>query len=113
MISPQDFFNLLSDETRLRCLVLLQMEREICVCEFCAVLESNQPKISRHLSLLRKSGLVLDLRRGQWVYYSLNDKMEDWMKNLLRSALKNLESADPYRSDFEKMRAIRARNPCA
>lgn len=112
MISPQDFFTLLSDETRLRCLLLLQKEKELCVCEFSRILGSIQPKISRHLSLLRTSGLVLDDRRGQWVYYRLNDEMHTWMKQILTATLENLQNTQPYRSDFEKIMNVRSKNPC-
>lgn len=113
MITPQEFFTLLSDETRLRCLLLLQKERELCVCEFSHILGSIQPKISRHLSLLRKSGLVSDERRGQWVYYRLSDKLQVWMKQVLAVTLENLKATEPYQSDFAKIMCVRNNNPCA
>lgn len=112
MISPQEFFNILSDETRLRCLLLLQKEKELCVCEFSHILGSIQPKISRHLSLLRKSGLVLDERRGQWVYYRLNPGMQKWMHQVIVATLENLQKTEPYQSDFEKMRSSCKKNVC-
>lgn len=107
MMSPQDFFALLSDETRLRCLLLLKKEKELCVCEFSHILGSLQPKISRHLSLLRNSGLVEDERRGQWVYYRLNEGMQGWMLQMLANALENLKDVQPYQSDLEKVRCMR------
>jgi ArsR family transcriptional regulator len=113
MITPQEFFSLLSDETRLRCLLLLQREKELCVCELSHALSSIQPKISRHLAHLRKSGLVLDERRGQWVYYRLSEKLETWMKQVLTSALKELQSMEPHRSDFEKIKEMRTKNCCS
>ena len=113
MIPPQEFFNLLSDETRLRCLLLLQKEKELCVCEFSQILESIQPKISRHLSLLRTSGLILDERRGQWVYYRLNKEMQTWMHQVLAATLENLKETKPYQSDLKKIMTIRNKNICA
>jgi ArsR family transcriptional regulator len=112
MITPQEFFTLLSDETRLRCLLLLHKEKELCVCELSHALGSIQPKISRHLSLLRKSGLVLDERRGQWVYYRLSERIENWMKHVLVNTLANLRHLEPYQSDCNKLCAIRGKNPC-
>ncbi len=103
MITPQEFFTLLSDETRLRCLLLLQREKELCVCEFSQILNSIQPKISRHLSLLRKSGLVSDERRGQWVYYRLNANVPNWMKKVLAATLEDLKKTEPYQSDIKKI----------
>ena len=112
MMTPQDFFTLLSDETRLRCLLLLQKKQEICVCEFSHVLNSIQPKISRHLAHLRKSGLVLDERRGQWVYYRLNTNLQEWMLKLLTTTLEDLQELEPYCSDMEKIQVLRKKNPC-
>jgi len=102
MITPQEFFNLLSDETRLRCLLLLQKEKELCVCELGQILESIQPKISRHLSLLRLSGLVLDKRKGQWVYYRLNEEMPDWMQQILVCTFNQFQEQEPFFTDLEK-----------
>ncbi len=40
IMTPNELFSLLSDETRLRCLVLLQKEGELCVCEISQLIES-------------------------------------------------------------------------
>ena len=113
MTVPQEFFALLADETRLRCLLLLQREKEICVCEFSSILGSIQPKISRHLALLRQAGLLADERRGQWVYYSLNTRSDKWMHQVLKMTLEDLQYREPYRSDLEKLQALRSQDPCA
>jgi len=112
MMTPQELFSVLSDETRLRCLLLLDKKGEICVCEFSQVLDSIQPKVSRHLSLLRKSGIVTDERKGQWVYYRLNKSSDPWIKNLLSHILKNLGSREPFQSDFKKLTSVRKKKPC-
>ena len=111
-MTPNELFSLLSDETRLRCLVLLQKEGELCVCEISQIMESIQPKISRHLALMRKSGLVSDERRGQWVYYSLNQSLPDWVKKILEATLENLMKEEPYNSDIRKMCSLRKENIC-
>ncbi|WP_410260802.1 ArsR family transcriptional regulator [Klebsiella pneumoniae] len=36
----------------------------MCVCDFCTALDESQPKISRHLAMLRESGLLLDRKQG-------------------------------------------------
>lgn len=112
MITPNELFSLLSDETRLRCLVLLQKEGELCVCEIGQIIESMQPKISRHLALMRSSGLVSDERRGQWVYYSLNPSLPDWAKRIIESALENLKKEEPYSSDIDRMCLLKKENIC-
>lgn len=112
MMTPNELFSLLSDETRLRCLVLLQKEGELCVCEISQIIDSIQPKISRHLALMRNSGLVSDERRGQWVYYSLSQSLPDWAKKIIESTLENLMNEIPYRLDIKKMRSLKKENIC-
>lgn len=63
---------LLGDKTRLTILSLLK-DREWCVCEFVEILEISQPGVSQHLRKLKDQGLVKESKRGQWVYYSLNE----------------------------------------
>lgn len=85
MKKTANIFKALSDETRLRVLKLLQ-ERELCVCELIQVLDMSQPRISRHLSVLKNAGLVDDRREGKWVYYSLRDGAENKdIKTLLKT----------------------------
>lgn len=111
-MSPDELFSLLSDETRLRCLILLQKEEELCVCEISQITGNIQPKISRHLALMRNSGLVSDARRGQWVYYSLSPSLPEWAKKILESTLENLRHEEPYYSDIKKIRSLKKENIC-
>ena len=67
---PTDLFKAFADTTRVRILNLLA-QREHCVCEFQNILHVPQPKISRHLAYLRRTGLVKTRRDGKWVYYTL------------------------------------------
>lgn len=83
MFDPLSFFKCLADETRLKSLILLQSEGELCVCELVEALQEIQPKISRHLALLREQGIVLDRRQGQWIYYRLNPELPLWAKTIL------------------------------
>ena len=61
-VSPLQLFKSLSDETRLSLVLLLREKGELCVCELTSVLKETQPKISRHLALLRENGLLTDRR---------------------------------------------------
>ncbi len=65
-------FQALGDPTRLRILGLL-LTGEVCVCHIHESLRIPQPKASRHLAYLRRSGLVDTRRDGLWVYYRLID----------------------------------------
>ncbi|MGE0082560.1 MAG: metalloregulator ArsR/SmtB family transcription factor [Thiohalomonadaceae bacterium] len=93
------FFRLLADPTRLRCLVLLQREGELCVCELTHALGEIQPKISRHLALLRDGQLVLDRRDGQWVHYRIHPELPDWAREVLASAAAGLSAQMPFLAD--------------
>lgn len=62
------FFAALADKTRLRLLNLIGNE-EVCVCYLVDVIETNQPKISRHLAYLKKAGLVSVRRDWKWSHY--------------------------------------------
>lgn len=66
-----DVCRLLSDKMRLTILALLK-ERELCVYEIVALMQTSQPNVSQHLRKLKDGGLVKEAKKGQWVYYSLN-----------------------------------------
>ncbi|MDX2348930.1 MAG: metalloregulator ArsR/SmtB family transcription factor [Porticoccus sp.] len=83
-MNPVQFYKCLADETRLRCLMLIEHEDELCVCELTEALEESQPKISRHLAQLRQCELLLDRKQGQWVYYRINPSLPDWAKSVLQ-----------------------------
>ena len=66
-----ELFRLLSDETRLRILLLLHRRHELNVRTLCQVLEQSQPAVSHHLALLRIAGLIDRRRDGKHNYYRL------------------------------------------
>lgn len=86
-------FKTLADETRLRILVLLYAEDELCVCDIIAALLLPQSTVSRHLAYLKRSSIVIDRREGLWIYYSINcnhvlmSEMESFLKKSLRDSL--------------------------
>ncbi len=59
------------EKTRLRMLRVL-LDRELCVCELAAVFSVSQPRMSQHLRILKRAGIVNERRDGKWVYYSAN-----------------------------------------
>lgn len=70
------YFKSLADPTRLRILHLLLHRGTVCGCELQHVLGISQPNISRHLTYLKNSGLVVCRREGPRVCYSLLDAGE-------------------------------------
>lgn len=86
MLQPVQLFKILSDETRLAIILLLREAGELCVCDISAATSESQPKISRHMAILRDAGLVLDRREGKWVYYRLSPHMPAWAAETISTA---------------------------
>jgi len=98
-IQADQFFRILADLTRLRVLALLSQEGELCVCELTYALGEIQPKISRHLALLREAEVVLDRRQGQWIYYRLNPKLPEWVRAVLSETAEGIAKQTPFNGD--------------
>ncbi len=105
-ITPEILLKSLSDQTRLRSLMLLMQEDELCVCELTHALDLIQPKISRHLASLRDMQVVIDRREGQWIYYSINPNLPTWANELLKAALKGSINEKQYKSDLKKLKSM-------
>ncbi len=99
-----EFFKQLSDETRMRCLMLMLTEGELCVCELTHALKLSQPKISRHLAHLRQSGVVQDRRQGQWIHYRLHDALPQWAYDVLSAASSSTRKVEPYKHDMQMLK---------
>ena len=80
-----EILQILSDSTRLRMLRLLEQE-ELSVAELQEILEMGQSRISSHLALLRRHGMVSDRKEGKKTFYVLNLEVTRRMK-LVRLAL--------------------------
>ena len=93
-----EFFAALADRTRLRLLNLMR-DGEVCVCFFAEALGTNNPKISRHLSYLKRANLVTARRDGKWMHYGLNRPAEPQAAEMFDSLLKTLESDKEMQAD--------------
>jgi ArsR family transcriptional regulator len=91
-MTPVAFYKCLSEDTRLKCLLLITLKGELCVCDLISALQLSQPKISRHLAELRKCGILSDQRRGKWVFYQLNNTLPKWAFEVLAITSKDNQS---------------------
>ena len=98
------FFAALADENRLRLLYLMK-DGEICVCYLQGVLQTNQPKISRHLAYLKRAGLVEARRDGKWMHYRLQ-QLEIGLEKILSATLCRLEKELPIKKDAQRLKQI-------
>lgn len=97
------FFAALSDPTRLRLLCLMK-KGEICVCHLQEVLKTNQPRISRHLAYLKKTGLVAARRDGKWTHYRLA-KLDGSREKILFQTLAGLGREKQIAKDSQRLQS--------
>ena len=69
-------FKSLSDPNRLRILNMLRV-KPLCVCEITDVLQLATSTVSRHLSILKETGFIIEQKDGKWVNYMINPGPED------------------------------------
>ncbi len=100
------FFKMLADSTRLRCLLLMQAEGELCVCELTHALNMSQPKISRHLAHLREAGVLVARRNGTWMNYRINPDLQGWALQVVQTTLDGVRQAEPFVSDSNMLHAM-------
>ena len=82
-----EIFKLLSDEKRLKLLLsLLEVERQVCVCDLEYILDIPQYAVSRSMKDFRGLKLVEALRKGKYVYYQLKWPQDPFFQ-LLKEAL--------------------------
>jgi len=96
-------FKALSDETRLRIMVLL-CEKELCVCQLMWALDLDQAKVSRHLTVLRNAGLVNDRRQGLWIFYSLAEPRNDLERRVFNAFKDYFKKTDLFKKDIKNMK---------
>lgn len=95
-MNPLQFFKCMSDDTRLKSILIISQLEEACVCDLMAALELDQPKVSRHLAELRKCNILRDERRGKWVYYRLHEALPAWAVEVIHQTANN---NSPYFAD--------------
>lgn len=96
------FFSALADPTRLRILHLLS-GRELCVCYFVEILYCPQPKVSRHLAMLRAAGIVTARREGKWMHYRMLEPQQPGIAQILAATLTALTGQKSMQADAARL----------
>ncbi len=104
-------FKACADQTRLRLLNLLAAEGEVCVCHLVDVLETNQPKVSRHLAYLKRAGLVSDRKDSLWVYYRLSDSLAAQASRLVECVNSCCADSPEVQQDVTRLREVKQAQP--
>jgi ArsR family transcriptional regulator len=102
LAGKEQLFRALADRTRLRLLNLLAGQ-ELCVCYFIEVLQTSQPKVSRHLAYLRRSGLVSARREGKWIYYRVTTPADSFSARILCETLEGLAGDPQMQRDRQRL----------
>lgn len=103
MLTPENYTRVLSDLTRLRILMLLLQGNELCVCQLTDALQMVQPKISRHLAVLRENNILQDRKKGLWVFYRFHSDFPAWAHKTLVSLSEGCTAPGPYQHDQQRL----------
>lgn len=112
-LTPQLLLTSLSDATRLRLVSLLAQHEELCVCELVSALATQQPKVSKHLAILRGNGIILSRRHGQWIYYRMSPELPLWAVNTIEALVQGCSSRSPYQGDEMRLAENNPVTSCA
>ena len=73
----------LYDPTRLRILAFLDRYGPACVCDLESAFQMAQPRLSRHLKILREAGYLEVSREGRRAYYAISQNLREFAKAAL------------------------------
>jgi len=107
-----EIFKALAEESRLRILSLL-MHNDMCVCELEDCLQLKQSNLSRHLAVLKSSGLIDSYKIAQWVYYKINMdfvRENQYLSLYLEEKLKQLPG---FQEDYKRIQICKLKNMCS
>jgi len=96
------FFAALADRTRLRLLNLMR-DGEVCVCFFAETINTNNPKISRHLAYLKRANLVSGRRDGKWMHYQIIEPENEKANKVFQGIMEMLKDDGEMQLDREKL----------
>lgn len=104
-------FRAFSDPIRLRILTLVQ-PGELCVCDLVEILQLPQPTISRHLSYLRRAGLVTVRRQRSWNFYELAAPRSAFHTKLVDCLASCFRDVPEMATDAARARVVRRSGGC-
>ncbi|MGB3184127.1 MAG: metalloregulator ArsR/SmtB family transcription factor [Cyclobacteriaceae bacterium] len=76
-------FKALSDEARVRILLLLQEKRDLSISDLELILDFTQTKTSRHITYLKHAGILTSRKADQYVLYYIKEEVEIFVRQML------------------------------
>ena len=101
-----DVLKALGEPLRFRIMNLLAADT-LCVCDLETVLNLTQSNASRHLSTLRRAGLIVGEKKAQWVYYKLDPAIIDahpFLRELLDQEFEKIKQCKADRENLKRYR---------
>lgn len=106
-----DIFKALAEESRLRILALI-LQGDMCVCEIEESLNMTQSNASRHLSALKRCGILDSYKKAQWAYYRINPSFITKNPYLYDYLNQELRQMPCYNSDCERWGKCKVQDLC-
>ncbi|MBU1078219.1 MAG: metalloregulator ArsR/SmtB family transcription factor [Spirochaetes bacterium] len=105
MINEIEKYRALGDLTRFRIArILLKAGKELCVCEIEDILKIHQYNASKHLNLLKRSGLVEERKEGRLRMYKIKDNNK-FNQYLIKSIISlESQSDNGLKNDFMNLK---------
>lgn len=82
--------------------LMLRAKNEMCLCELSDSLEEPEYKLSRHLKVLKSSGILTSHRDGKWIYHSLVKNRH--LKAIYEAVRVYPEKGDRFEKDFRRFK---------
>jgi len=99
-------FKALSDNGRLRILKMLQ-QKSLCVCEITDIIQLATSTVSKHLSILKDAGFIIEQKDGKWVNYGVNSRSTDQRVIEILTKLDFwIEDSQLIEDDKEKVKSV-------
>lgn len=106
-----DILKALADETRLRILSQV-LKGEMCVCEIEECLVLTQSNASRHLTILKKAGILESRKSAQWAYYKISENFISENQQLYNYLLLQISELPCYATDCENYNKCKLQDLC-
>lgn len=106
-----DILKAAADETRLRILSQL-LKSEMCVCEIEQCLGLTQSNASRHLTVLKKAGILDSYKNAQWTYFKISDEFINENKELYEYLVRKISMLPCYENDCAKFESCKLQDLC-
>ncbi len=101
-----EIFKALSEPNRIRIVKMLQ-QKSLCVCEITEILQLAASTVSKHLSILKNAGFIIDEKDNKWINYKINPNPEDaGVLSSLFSVKLLMENDEVIKKDREMLQKV-------